>query len=68
MSIAIGTRVRFNYPEMFTTLPEYTARAGDIVTVVQLLESDCEDDPIYKIRADDGWEGSAWESELEEEK
>lgn len=58
----------FDYPEAFTTLPEYTAHAGQLVTVVRPLidgaEYDNQGDPMFRIRASDGWEGDAWKSEL----
>lgn len=61
----------FRYPSVFITLPEYTARAGTIVEIVRPLGPDEADDSpdmekMYKIRAADGWEGDAFESELEE--
>ena len=59
----------FNYPAAFVTLPEYTAHAGQHVTVVRELrdgdEYDREDgDRMYEVRAADGWVGHAWEAEL----
>lgn len=64
-------RYRFDYPPEFTTLPEYTAHAGQIVTVLRALrhrgpdaEFEFEGDAMFRIRADDGWEGDAWRSEL----
>lgn len=66
-------KAKFNYPTEFVTLPEYTKRAGSIVDIVRPLsaqeaEPPCEEDGIeqmYLIRADDGWEGHAFDSELE---
>lgn len=60
----------FNYPTAFVTLPDYTAHAGQTVEVVRPCtleeadgpDSDCEQ--MYVIRATDGWEGQAFESEL----
>jgi hypothetical protein len=65
----IGERRRFDYPEHFVTMPEYTARRGAIVTVVRQLTQEEADqgegmERMYKVRCDDGWEGDAWESEL----
>lgn len=64
-----GKRAIFNYPAAFVTLPEYTAHSGQTVTIVRPLiageEYDDEGDPMYEVRADDGWTGHAWESELE---
>lgn len=58
----------FNYPKEFKTLPEYTAHADQVVTIVRPLiegeEYDDEGDPMFRIRAADGWEGDAWQSEL----
>ncbi len=51
-------------------MPEYTARSGQIVTVVRPLVEGEADGPaqgceqMYLIRAADGWEGHAFESEL----
>lgn len=71
--IQIGQRYRFGYPAEFTTLPEYTMHAGQMVTVVRQLsepEVDWENgpngpDPMFAITADDEWRGTAWSSELE---
>lgn len=78
--IKIGQSYRFAYPEGFTTLPDYTAHAGQTVTVLRecneqeadILWDDLQDgkgarvvDLMFKVRAPDGWEGDAWESELE---
>ncbi len=67
-------RAIFNYPKQFTTLPDYTAHAGQVVTIVRPLRSDGPDfeydyegELMYLIRADDGWEGHAFDSELDEE-
>lgn len=63
----IGKEYRFNYPPQFTTLPDYTARAGSVVTVVAIQEPGHEQgETTYLVRAADGWEGTAFESELEE--
>lgn len=78
--ILIGQSYRFAYPEGFKTLPDYTAHSGHIVTVLRacteeeadILWDDLGDgkgervvDLMFKVRAADGWEGDAWESELE---
>lgn len=64
----IGSRYVFGYPETFTTLPEYTARRGQIVTVKRAMEPgkeyDDEGDPMFEIEAADGWIGHAFASEL----
>ena len=63
-----GQKATFEYPKEFTSLPDYTAHAGQVVTVVRELSADDEyeflGDPMYRVRADDGWEGDAWGSEL----
>jgi hypothetical protein len=63
-------KARFNYPSGFTSLPDYTAHAGQMVEVgPQFPESEAErgDDPerLFAITADDGWTGHAFESELD---
>lgn len=66
--ICEGMRVRFDYPTDFVTLPEYTAHAGQIVSVVRMLteeEADIEVGPMWEIRADDGWTGHAFDDELQ---
>ena len=58
----------FKYPPEFTTLPDYTAHLGQLVTIFRHMtdeEYDNEGDPMFIIRAADGWEGCAWESELQ---
>ena len=64
-----GARRTFAYPRELTSLPEYTAHAGQAVTILGLHEDDGDagDDSerLYSIKADDGWTGAGWESELE---
>lgn len=59
---------RFNYPEGFTTLPEYSAHRGQVVTITRPLrrgdEYDYDGEGMYEIRAADGWTGHAFYSEL----
>ena len=68
--IVVDEQYKFDYPTVFVTLPEYTEHAGQIVTVLrQLTESEAdgpkqECEQMYLIRADDGWEGHAFECEL----
>jgi hypothetical protein len=67
----IGATYRFDYPAAFVTLPDYTAHSGHAVKVLcQLGEPDVEVgdefEAMYHIRAEDGWEGSAFASELTE--
>lgn len=79
--IKIGARYRFDYPNEFTSLPEYSAHRGCAVTVLRscteseadILWDDFGDgkgsvvcDRMFMVRADDGWEAEAWESELED--
>jgi hypothetical protein len=68
--IIVGNSYRFDYPEHFTSLPEYTAHRGQQVTVIRACTSEEADGPekeepqMYIIRANDGWIGEAWEDEL----
>lgn len=67
-TIPAGERRLFAYPAAFTTLPEYDTYRGQIVTILRpLTEAQCdlEQQPMYRVRADDGWEGDAWEDELD---
>jgi hypothetical protein len=69
--IKAGLCYRFAYPEAFVTLPEYTARRGQIVLCVRKCTAEEADGPeleceqMYVVLAADGWKGNAWESELE---
>ena len=66
----IGKTFRFDYPAQFVTLPEYTAHQGQSVIVLRQLASDeCDDEqqPMWKVRATDGWEGDAFDDELKDE-
>lgn len=65
--IVVGESYVFNYPEAFVTLPDYSARRGQVVTVVRQCtpeEAYQEEERMWVVRAPDGWEGEAWESEL----
>jgi hypothetical protein len=77
--IKVGQKYKFDYPETFTTLPEYTAHRGVLVEVIRPCTEDEADvlfdsvddigeqivDRMFKVRAvADGWEGEAWETEL----
>lgn len=65
----VGTKKRLNYPKELTTLPEYTAHSGQTVDVIRPLtldEADAEVGQMYLVRAADGWEGHAYEEELED--
>ena len=78
-SIQIGALYVFDYPEEFTTLPEYSARRRQEVKVLRPTTADEADvlwddpegtgtdtvvDRMFVVQARDGWEGHAWESEL----
>lgn len=63
-------RAKFNYPQDWTTLPDYTAHAGQTVTVLDQLSADEADrgedlERMFHITADDEWKGHAFESELD---
>ena len=67
----IGASYRFDYPTWFVSLPDYTARRGQMVTVVRQFNDDEAEPPnedcpdvLYKVRGKDGWDGEAWGSEL----
>lgn len=67
----IGKTMKFNYPNHGTPdgYPDYTAHSGqDVVVVRQLTDEECDPacQPMFRIRASDGWEGSACEDELSE--
>lgn len=66
-SIEIGARYRFGYPAASLSLSGYTAHAGQPVTVIRYLNSsECDDElTMFKVRADDGWLGQAFDDELE---
>lgn len=62
---------RFVYPSYFSTMKEYTAHSGQIVEVIRRLtlkEADSDAGPMFLVRAEDGWEGHAYEDELEDVK
>ena len=62
-----GRSFRFDYPSAFTTLPDYTAHIGQTVKVIRRLgadEADTEVQPMYEVRAADGWRGHAFRDEL----
>lgn len=70
--LAPGTQARFLYPAEFVTLSEYSAKRGAIVTVIRpCTEDEAEGpspdmEPMYLVRdMADGWEGFAWEGELD---
>lgn len=62
----------FTYPSEFKLYPEHQAHSGQAVEVVrELIDGEEYDGPLaglpermFLIRADDGWEGHAFETEL----
>lgn len=67
MAIQIGNHYVLDYPAEFTTLPEYTARNGELVMVTRPLsadEADISEEPMFEVVASDGWTGHVWRSEL----
>lgn len=80
MMIEIGKRYVFNYPDFGTPCgyPDYAAHSGSTVWVVRRLaegveyedpsktDADAAPDAMFEVRAEDGWTGHAWESELDE--
>ena len=64
----LGHVYTFQYPEEFVTLPDYTAHAGHIVVTTRELTADDEVDvseqPMWEIKASDGWVGHAFDDEL----
>lgn len=59
-----GKKFIFAYPAEFTLFPEYSAHRGHVVTVVRRATAEEADIAMLRIRADDGWEGFAFPSEL----
>ncbi len=67
--IVIGKKYVFDYPVEFTTLNSYSQHRGQTVAVIDIcLDNDEEEtgESMYAVKADDGWHGCAWESELKE--
>ena len=66
----INQKMIFNYPREFVTLPEYSARRGQEVIVLDVLIDGKDYDreggeSMFRIKASDGWIGFAWISELD---
>ncbi len=69
-----GARRLFTYPREYPRSADsvgvrggFIAHSGQVVEVVRLLsdsEYDFEGDHMYECRADDGWTGHIWRSEL----
>lgn len=68
MKIVVGKEYTFDYPECFNTLSDYSEHRGRKVMVLRRLRDDELGDPsleaMYEVQARDGWEGSAFETEL----
>lgn len=79
--IKVGQRYKFAYPVEFVSLDDYSNHRGQIVSVLRPTRADEADvlwdqvdaseaeqivDRMFVVVAPDGWEGQAWESELEE--
>lgn len=47
-----------------TSYPDYNAHSGQIVEIVSEMKLDHDEFKMYKIKAEDGWEGEAFEDEL----
>lgn len=70
--LMLGTKRRFN-PGHYgapVDLPDYAAHRGQIVVIQRLLVDGVEYDReggehMYRVAAEDGWTGEAWEHELE---
>ncbi len=66
----IGKKVKFNYPEAFSEIDGHKGHSGQVVKVTaegpDFTAHSADGDPLWAIKAADGWEGLAWESELEE--
>lgn len=69
-AITVGALYVFDYPEHYVTLPDYSARRGQIVHVVRrCTRKECDGpsedmEGMFVIQAADGWEGEAFTSEL----
>lgn len=62
-------KAKFTYSDYGTpdTCPDYTEHSGQVVEVVRRCTSEeCDDvcQPMYRIKAEDGWVGHASSSEL----
>lgn len=69
MPIKPGTIKRFVYPNFGTpdSYPNYTAHSKQRVEVLRSMAADeaaIDIEPMYEVRAADGWVGHAWASEL----
>jgi len=65
----IGKQFLFEYPNYGTpdSHPDYTARSGQTVTVLEEFPQVEETDTrMFLVEAEDGWKGQVHESELKE--
>lgn len=66
--IEIGQRYVFNYPSEFTGYPDHTAHAGQSVLVLEEIVGAGDDqefpEKMFRVQAEDGWIGEAWQGEL----
>lgn len=60
----VGRTFIFNYPREFVTLPDYSQRRGQRVQAIATVPRQETDFRMYRIRAQDGWEGVAYPDEL----
>lgn len=60
-----GKTYIFDYPIEFVTLPDYSAHRNKPVRVLYLIQDEGEGMlRLWKVQAEDGWTGEAWEDEL----
>lgn len=63
-------RALFRYSGAADVLPSHAKHSGQVVSIVRPLtagEADLEEvGPMFRIRADDGWEGDVFGDELTE--
>lgn len=67
--VRVGRRYTFVYPDFGTPVgyPDYVAHRFHIVTVVKQMQrhdARLEREAAFLVRAADGWEGTAFQSEL----
>lgn len=67
--IVEGVTAVFTYPAAFSEFKGHEKHSGQTVKIIGKAEDfevhEADGDPLWCIRAIDGWEGVAWESELE---
>lgn len=67
--IVVGHAYVFAYPDFGqpSSQPDYDAHRFYVVTVLkqlQVADAESEQQAMYEVRADDGWQGEAFDSEL----